>query len=222
MLPDAISVKTQFVRFSRTGTWHSLGLQVLVVTAVLIVAALILMTITLSNLKQSRIESKATEDTLLQITTIESRLIEFDGALSAHALSGDPLYRVRMKADKADLYASLNQLNRSLQNDPLQLQKYNALMPLIQKWDALNNYLSQPEHRSEIARSPVAQSARILTDGIRARIWEILDRERAKRQFNNSAIISQAQSGSLFALGIVLLTFVFGALCLVLSISAKA
>ena len=128
-----ILMKTRLQRFSRTGTWHSLGLQVLIATAVLIVAAPILMTITLSNLKQSMIESKATQDTLLQITTIESRLIEFDGALSAYALSGDPWYRPKMKTDKADLHASLNQMKHSLQNDPPQLQRYNALTPLTQK-----------------------------------------------------------------------------------------
>ena len=222
MTPAAVSLKTQLVRFSRSGAWHSLGWQVLIATAALMVAALILMSITLSNLKQSTGESKATQDTLLQITTVEARLIEFDGALNEYALIGNPSSQTRMKNDQVDLHASLNQMKHSLQNDPLQLQRYNALMSLIWKRDALDTYLSQPEHHDEIARSPVSQSAKLITDSIRARLWEILDRERAKRQSNNTAMISQTQSSFLFAVGIVFLTFVFGALCFALSISAKA
>ena len=222
MTKTSISLKTELVQFSRSGAWHSLGWQVLIATAVLIVAALILISVTLSNLEQSTKESNATQDTLLQITTVESRLIEFDGALNEYALIGNPSSQTRMKHDQADLHASLIQLKRSLRNDPLQLQRYDGLMSLIGKWDALVNYLGQPEHRGEIARSPVSLSAKMVTNRIRADLWVILDRERAKRQINNSTMISQTQSGFLFAVGIVLLTFVFGALCLVLSISAKA
>ncbi|MGA7711418.1 MAG: CHASE3 domain-containing protein [Rhizomicrobium sp.] len=222
MTQAVISLKTELRQFSRSEAWHSLAVQVLIGTGVLIVAALIMMSVTLSNIKRSWTESKATQDTLLQITTVESRLIEFDGALSTYALNGNPWFQVRMKTDSAEIHASLNQLNQSLQSDPLQLQRYNALMSLIQKRDVLDAYLSQPEHRSEIARSPVAQSARIVGDRIRNRLWKILDVERAKRQIHDAAMISQTQSSFLFAVGIVLLTFVFGALCLLLSVSAKA
>ena len=221
MTQNAMSLKTQLSRFSRSQAWHPMALQVLIGTGVLIVAALIMMSVTLSNIKRSWTESKATQDTLLQITTIESRLIEFDGALSTYALTGNPQYQVTMKIDNAEMRASLDQLNHSLQSDPLQRQRYNALLSLFRKRNALDTYLGGPEHRGEIARSPIAQSARIVGNRIRDRLWEILMKERAARQISDAAMISQTQSSFSFAVGIVLLTFVFGALCLLLSVSAK-
>ncbi len=216
MSPEPIVI-TRLQRLSRSGSLRSLGVPLLAVTSALLIAALILMSMTLSNLKDSRRQSEAMQDTLLELTTIESRLMDFDGALSGYALSGIPWYQIRMKDDYNELHGALAKLGHSLKDDPAQLRRYKSLVALVQKRDAYNAYLTKPEHRSEIARSETALAARIVTDNIRGRLWEVLDSERTNRRLNQAALVEQARSSFRIAIGIVLLTFLFGALCLLLS-----
>lgn len=210
-------MKTHLQKFARSGAVRSLGVQLLVVTSVLLLASVIMMSMTLSNLKDSRRQSEAMQDTLLEITTIESRLMDFDGALSGYALSGIPWYQIRMKDDHNELQGALAKLGHSLKDDPEQLRRYKSIVALVQKRDAYNDYLTKPEHRDEIARSETAQAARIVTDNIRGRLWEVLDRERTKRRLNQTALVEQAEQSFWIAIGIVFLTFVSAALTLLLS-----
>ena len=196
---------------------QSLGLQIVAATSVLMIAALILMSVTLTNLKNSRRDSEATQDTFLQVTTIESRLMDFDGALNGYVLSRNAWYLRRMKDDHNELHDALNKLKVSVQNDSLQLQRHNAIASLVGQRDRINAYLLDPAHQGEIARVTALQSARVVTDDIRGRIWQVLDRERSKRRISNTAMIAQAENSFRIAVGIVVLTFLFGAACLVLS-----
>jgi CHASE3 domain sensor protein len=220
MAPEPFG-RTHLQRLFRSGLLRSLGVPLLAVTSALMIAALVLMGMTLSNLKDSRRQSEAAQDTLLELTTIESRLMDFDGALSGYALSGIPWYQMRMKDDHSELQAALAKLGHSLRNDPEQLRRYKSIVTQIAKRDAYNAYLTKPEHRGEIARSETAQSARIVTDDIRGRLWEVLDSERTKRRLNQLALVGEAQNSFRIAVGIVLLTFVFAALCLLLSTGPK-
>lgn len=209
-------------RFARSPAMQSLGLQILAATSVLMIAALILMSVTLSNLKDSRRESEAAQDTLLQITTIESRLMDFDGTLNGYALSGNAWYLRRMKDDRNELHEALNKLRVSVQNDPLQVQRHKAIAALVDRRDQLNTYLLDPVHQGEIARVDVVKSARVVTDDIRGRLWAVLDRERIKRRNNNIAMIAQAEESFWIAVGIVFLTFLFGSVCLVVAAAPRS
>jgi CHASE3 domain sensor protein len=200
---------------------RALGLQMLAATSVLMIAALLLMSVTLSHLKESRQDSEAMQDTLLQITTIESRLMDFDGAWNGYVLSGNPWYLQRIKDDHSELYRALSQLKQSLRNDALQMERHKAIAALVSKRDALNDYLQNPAHTAAVARVEVVQTARIVTDNIRAVLWQVLDRERQKRRANDTAMIAQAEESFWIAVGIVFLTCLFGASCLVLSFSPR-
>ena len=131
-------------RFSRSDFMRALGLQLLAATSVLMIAALILMRVTLSNLEKSRVESESVQDTLLQITTIESRLMDFDGAWNNYRVTGNAWFLTRITDDTNDLHAALNLLKYSLRNDPLQMQRHKAIASLVKRRDALNVYLFDP------------------------------------------------------------------------------
>jgi CHASE3 domain sensor protein len=220
-MPDETSFHARLRRFSRSEAARFLSLQLLVATTVLLVAALILMSMTLSSLRSTRTEEAAAQDTLLEITTVESRLMDTDGALSGYALSGNPWYRTRLKDDHDELHGALAKLGQSLKHDAVQLRRYQAIIGLAEKNDRLTAYLAAPEHRDEIARSPTAGAARIVTDDIRGRLWQVLDTERNKRKLNHAVMIEQAENSYWIAVGIVLLTFVFGALCTLLALGRR-
>ncbi len=209
--------KTLLQKLSRSGTLRSLGLQLLAVTSVLLIAALILMSMTVSKLQDSRRHSEATQDTLLEITTVESRLVDFDGALDGYTLSGIPWYRKRMTDDHNEMHAALDKLGRSLHHDHGQLRHYKAIVALVAERDALDTYLSKPENRSQIAKSETARKARIITDDIRKRLWEVLEAERIKRRASQTALVEQARDSFRIAVGIVLLTFLAAALSMLVS-----
>jgi CHASE3 domain sensor protein len=198
---------------------QSLGVQLLTATAVLMVAALILMSVTLSNLTNSREEAEATTDTMLEITTIETRMMENDAAINGFALSGGPFYQLRMRNNFREIQMVLGKLRRSLQNEPDQLAKFKTIVTLVRERDGLNAYLSH--HREEIGRSATARSVRTVTDRIRATLWDILKFERDKRLANHTRMIADAHQSFWISVGIVFLTFIFGAGSLVLSSAAK-
>jgi CHASE3 domain sensor protein len=215
------SLKTPLHLFARSGGIHGLRLQLVAVTVVLMVAALILMSFTLSSLKNSRMEAEITEDTMLEITTIETRMLDYEGAQYGYALSGSGIFRYRIDASYRQLNAAMNKLRHSLQEDPQQLRKYDTIVPLMQKRNAQYDYLAKPEHRGEIGSSPVAYHAEKISDDIRASLWQILKAERDKRYLNNTMMIAEAEKSYWIASGIVILAFLFGALCLVLPVEAK-
>ena len=209
-------------RFARSDFMRSLGLQLLTVTLVLMIAALLLMSVTLSKLQENRVESEAMQDTLLEITTIESRLMDFDGAWNGYVLSGNKWYLQRITDDRNELHGALNKLRFSLLKDSLQMERYQSISALVERRDALNTYLLDPDHTGKIANIEVVQAARILPDDIRGLLWQVLDRERMKRHVNDTGMIRRAQESFWIAVGIVCLTFFFGAICVGLSLTVRS
>lgn len=214
------SLRTHVQKFARGGQLHSLGMQLLAAMSVLMIAAIILMSLTLSHLKGTRQLLKDTEDTLLQITTVESRIMDFDGALSSYTLSGVPWFERRMKDDTTEEHTALEKLRVTLRNDREQMARYEDLVSIAREREQIYAYLRL--HREEVAGSPTALKARQATDRMRGMLWQILDTERAKRAVNQDKMIAEAQRSFWIAVGIVLLTALFGGCCLILAGAAPA
>jgi len=208
--------------FTRGSELKSLGMQILAVTAVLLLAALILMSVSLSRLAESRNEIRSAEDTILEITTTESRLMDFDGVLAAHAVSDDRWYVTRMRDDRVELDEALKKLGYSLQSDSVQMQRYRILVSLVRKHNGLEDQLSRPEHRQDIVRSQTARTARILTDQIRGALWEILNAQRVKRYASYADMIAEARKSFWIAVGVVVLAFLVGWVALSLAGKTKS
>lgn len=220
MAPERTSTGQWLLRFARGGGLHSLATQFYIVTAVLAFAALILMNFALSSLKASRIQSEATEDTLLEITTIEARLLESDRMLSAHAISGAPRFSRGFEQSERDIRSATNKLKRSIENDPALMEKFQVIADRLEKRQTVFKYLTQPQHLSEVAhleRSTTARAEHDLTEEIRAKIWDLLRAERAKRFSQHTDMIHEANKNFLITVAIVILTLLSGAANLLLA-----
>jgi CHASE3 domain sensor protein len=213
------SLSAHLARFARGGEMRGLALQLLTATAALMIAALILMSFTLSSLMDSRRQSEAMQDTMLEVTTVEARMLDAEGALNGYAVTGSSSYQERVTNNNKLIVQALNKLRRSVQNDPPLLRTYTETLELNRQRMAILAGLDRPERRGDIGARVL--SAKPLSDRIRGNIWSILETQRTEQRLNNSHMIKEARRSYWVAAGIVGLTFLFGALCLVLSMAAS-
>lgn len=200
------SLRAHIEAFAASESARSLRQQFLIVAAAFLVATLMTMGGTLWSLKDSLRDSEAAENTMLEITTIELRLMEDQGAVNGFALTGDGWYQRKIGDDRRDLAVAMDRLKHSLQNNPAQSLRYAQIVPLVRSQDALIAYLRQPEHRVDADWRAKALSGQRLISVIRNRLWAILMEQRAKRYANHHKMIGEATSSFWLALGIVLIS----------------
>jgi len=211
------STKDRVLGIAKRGGLHSLAGQIFIGTAVLMAGALILMSFGFSSLKTSRMQAEATEDALLEITTVDSRLLDSDGVLNGYVISEDPWFARRIAANRSDFRAAMTKLGQSVRSDPELAGMYNEIADRLAKRQVHFDYLAQPEHRDEVAnvkRSAAAQAERDLTDELHGRLWDLLRAERTKRLARHTSMIQEAQQSFWIAVGIVILSIVSGAISL--------
>jgi hypothetical protein len=197
---------------------HSLAGQIFIGTITLMVAALILMSIALRSFESSRMQTEAAEDTLLEITTIDARLLDSDGALTGFVISNDPWFAHRMATDRSDFRVAMTKLGHSVGSNPELYRLYQGIADRLARRQENFEYLAQ--HPGEVAH--VAQSERNLTDELRGRLWDLLRAERAKRYDQHTQMIWEAKKSFWIAAGIVTLSIIAGAISLALTrIAAK-
>jgi hypothetical protein len=182
--------------------------------------ALILMSFTISRLKASLAAGEATESTLLEITSVDSRLLDSDGVLNGYVISADPWFAHRIELNRSDFRAAMAKLGNSVDNDPELYDMYLSVKDRLAKRQAYFEYLAQPQHRKEVAnvaRSPAAQSERNLTDELHGRLRGLLRAERAKRNAQHTDMIHESQKSYWIAVGVVILFILSGAINLLLA-----
>jgi CHASE3 domain sensor protein len=202
------------------GGLHSLAVQIFTGTAVLMIAALILMSFTLSSLKTSHLQAEAAEDTLLEITTIESRLLASEAALNGLVISGDARYAQRIAWGRKEIDIAMAKLARSVSQDGEMAAIYRDMAGLLARRQAAFDYLADPIHHGEVARigsSTAADAEHRRTSALRGRLWDLLKLERAKRLAQHTDMIAEAARSIWIAVGIVVLAILSGALSLFLA-----
>lgn len=217
------SLREWLFRIASRGALHSLVEQTTIVTAALMVAALILMSFALSSLKDARSQSETTEDALLEITTVESRLLDTDRALNGGVLHDDPWFAERIAVSRSEMRIAMDKLGRSVGNDPALVRQYKTIAERLARREKLFDYLVEPAHRSEVANvaaSAAARQERAFTNELRDRLWDLLRAQRAKRYAQHTAMINEASKSFWIAAGIVFLAMLSGALSLFLARAA--
>lgn len=197
------------------GGLHSLAVQIFTATAVLMIGALVLMSFSLSGLKTSRHDAEATENTLLEITTVESRLIDSDRLLRAHVISENPRFAARDAVIRSEIAAAMRKLGRSVARDPAAALIYQGICRRLAARQQLFGYLT--EHLDEVDRSPVAATEQTLTNDLRIRLWRLLTLERTRRVAEHTGMIREAERSLWIAIGIVALAIISGAASLFLA-----
>lgn len=197
------------------GGLHSLAVQIFTATAVLMIGALVLMSFSLSGLKASRLGAEATENTLLEITTVESRLLDSDRLLRSHVISENPDFAAHSAALRSEIDASMAKLAHSVAPDPVAARIYQGIAGRLATRQQFFRYLT--EHIDEVDRSPVATAEQSLTIDLRIRLWKLLTLERANRFAEHTDMIREAEHSLWIAIGIVALAILSGAASLFLA-----
>jgi hypothetical protein len=179
------------------------------------IGALVLMSFSLSGLKDSRLGAEATENTLLEITTVESRLLDSDRLLRSHVISANPDFAARNAAIGSEIDASMKKLGRSVARDPAATRMYQGIARRLADRQHFFGYLT--EHLDEVDQSPVAALEHTLTIDLRIRLWKLLTLERNKRYAEHSVMIREAERSLWIAIGIVALAVLSGAASLYLA-----
>lgn len=199
--------KTHVRSFARSGDVGSLKQQLLIITAVLVFAALILMGSTVSNLQHSLRDSEATENTILEITTIESRLLDYSGNLVNLVDTGDSLFAARMENNRKDTDVAVRRLRYSLRNAPAELREFEGVAILFRERDRLADlYRTQAATERPKTIRAVVRTGNI----IRVKLWKILLAERIKRFKSHGSMIAEARKSFWLSVGIVSFTFLIG------------
>jgi CHASE3 domain sensor protein len=197
------------------GGLHSLAIQIFTATAVLMIGALVLMSFSLSGLKTSRHDAEVTENTLLEITTVESRLLDSDRLLNGHAISRNPAFAARSAVIAGEIDASMAKLARSVATDPVAARIYREIAGRLAARQQFFRYLA--EHLDEVEQSPVATAEQSLTTDMRIRLWRLLVLERTKRIAEHTGMIREAERSLWIAVGIMALAIIAGAASLYLA-----
>lgn len=195
---------TYIKSFARSGGLRSLRQQLLLIAGVLVAAALILMGTSLSNLQHSLLESEAAERTILEITTIETRLVDYAGNLATLIQTGDKLFEKRLIASDQEADLAMRKLRNSLRYAPAELADFQSLGPLFKQRNALAAQFRAP---GEVARLATARAIAATDDAIRGKLWKILLAERNKRLESHARMIAEARKSFWLAIGIVTFTF---------------
>ncbi len=189
---------------------RALRQQLFSAAAALLIATLVLMGTSLANLRSSLQESQAAEDSMLEITTIETRLVDFDRALAAYGLTGDQKFQVYMTQLNMQLWDAAAKLRHSLQKTPPQLKRYDEIAGMVNKWQSLVNDLRRPDHRGDIGKSQAWIEEKRIIYTARGKLWQILMSERTSRYANNRKMIAEAQSSFWLAVVFIVISLVAG------------
>jgi CHASE3 domain sensor protein len=218
-MPPRTGVLSTLGSYIRNGGLASLGAQVMIVAAVLLLAAILLLGVNQTKLQQSFAESERADNTMLELTTVESRLIGMQAGLRGYALTGIEFYRLRQKPNIHFAKLAMAQLAASLRDDETQSRRYRELVPLFQRHVAGYERMATAEHRGEIASYLAVQPSPDATDTMRGKIWELLLTERTKRMRHQKAMADEARYSFWLAIGIVVLATLAGSLGFVVSIA---
>jgi CHASE3 domain sensor protein len=194
---------------------HSLAVQIFTATAVLMIGALVLMSFSVSGLKLSRLDAEATGNTLLEITTVESRLLDSDRLLKGEVINPNPHFAERYAYLRSELAAAMKKLEHSVARDPQAVQMYRAIADRLAARQQRFEYLTA--HLNEVDRSPVATAEQHLTTELRVRLWVLLEHERHKRFVEHADMIRESERSLWIAVGIVALAIISGAASLYLA-----
>ncbi|GAA0577325.1 hypothetical protein GCM10008942_27740 [Rhizomicrobium electricum] len=197
------------------GGLHSLAVQIFTATAVLMIGALVLMSFSVSGLRVSRLDAEATGNTLLEITTVESRLLDSDRLLKGEVIRPNPSFPARNACICGEIDAAMKKLGRSVAGDPAATQMYRVIADRLAVRQQRFRYLVA--HLDEVDRSPVATAEQNLTTELRVRLWVLLEHERHKRFVEHADMIREAERSLWIAVGIVALAIISGAASLYLA-----
>ena len=222
MNSSPLSLESFNVLFHR-GHLRSVGMQILIVAVVLLLSAVLLLGVNVTKLQESFAWVQETDDELIQISEVDKRLVGNELTVRGYALTDDPVFLTYHSDEERQMNAAIAKLGVLLADDPDMTQDFAELRSLVkQRLDLFAHLINLgPGHAQDVAASIRDPKYRAIMRAARAKVEEMRGLELKQLAEQQAVAAQQAKSTYRLAIGIVVLSFVFGALGLAFALVGR-
>ena len=196
------------------GYLRQIGTPTLIGSVVLLICALLLLGANVSALRDSFVWVQRTDDVLVQLSEVETRLVGNELTVRGFALTDDPVFLTYQKSEQDQMAAAMGKLTTLIAEEPSQASRFTVLRGLVDKRLTHFTYLTSlgPGHAQEVAVAIRDPDKRAVMRAARAQVITMRAEELKLLANRQAAVAEQSTRAYELAIGIVILAFVFGAL----------
>jgi CHASE3 domain sensor protein len=198
----------------RQGYLRQIGTPTLIGSVVLLICALLLLGANVSALRNSFTWVQRTDDVLVQLSEVETRLVANELTVRGFALTDDPVFLTYQKSEQDQMAAAMVKLTTLIAEEPSQASRFAVLRGLVDKRLTHFAYLTSlgPSHAQDVAVAIRDPQKRAVMRAARAHVITMRNEELKLLANRQAAVAQQSTRAYQLAIGIVLLAFVFGGL----------
>ena len=196
------------------GYLRQIGTPTLIGSIVLLISALLLLGANVSALRNSFAWVQRTDDVLVQLAAVETRLVANELTVRGYALTDDPIFLTYQKNEQGQMAMAIRKLAVLIADEPSQKNRFAALRSLVDKRMAHFARLTSlgPGHAQEVAVAIRDPQKRTVMRAARGQAITMRNEELKLLANRQAAVAEQSTRAYELAIGIVLLAFVFGGL----------
>ena len=193
---------------------RQIGTPTLIGSVVLLISALLLLGANVSALRNSFAWVQRTDDVLVQLSEVETRLVATELTVRGYALTDDPVFLTYQKNEQQQMATAMRKLTVLIADEPLQKNRFAALRSLVDKRMTHFADLTSlgPGHAQEVAMAIRDPSKRAVMRAARAQVIAMRNEELKLLANRQAAAAEQSTRAYQLAIGIVVLAFVFAVL----------
>jgi CHASE3 domain sensor protein len=198
----------------RQGYLRQIGTPTLIGSVVLLICALLLLGANVSALRNSFTWVQRTDDVLVQLSEVETRLVANELTVRGFALTDDPVFLTYQKSEQDQMAAAMVKLTTLIAEEPSQASRFAVLRGLVDKRLTHFAYLTSlgPSHAQDVAVAIRDPQKRAVMRAARAQVITMRNEELKLLANRQAAVAQQSTRAYQLAIGIVLMAFVFGGL----------
>jgi CHASE3 domain sensor protein len=198
----------------RRGHLRQVGTQMLAVAAALLLSAVLLLGVNVSALYKSFAWVQRTNDTLVQISEIEMRLIGNELTVRGYALTDDPVFLTYQKSEQLQMTTAMRKLAALVAEEDSQIGRFAKLRNSVDQRMSLFAYLTGlgPGHAQDVKAAILDHEKRVVMRDTRALLADMRAQELKLLVQRQAETAHKATRTYGLAIGIVILAFVFSAL----------
>ena len=193
---------------------RQIGTPTLIGSVVLLISALLLLGANVSALRNSFAWVQRTDDVLVQLAAVETRLVGNELTVRGYALTDDPVFLTYQKNEQEQMATAMGKLSTLIAEEPSQKNRFTALRALVGKRMAHFADLTRlgPGHAQDVAVAIRDPNKRAVMRAARTQVIAMRNEELKLLANRQAAVAEQSTRAYELAIGIVVLAFVFAVL----------
>jgi CHASE3 domain sensor protein len=196
------------------GYLRQIGTPTLIGSVVLLISALLLLGANVSALRNSFAWVQRTDDVLVQLSEVETRMVGNELTVRGYALTDDPIFLTYQKNEQEQMATAMKTLAVLIADEPSQKSRFAALRGLVDKRMTHFADLTSlgPGHAQDVAVAIRDPQKRTVMRAARGQVIAMRNEELKLLANRHAAAAEQSTRAYQLAIGIVVLAFVFAVL----------